>query len=84
MYVTVKLQNACFVYKLSWNRNLIELKLLMLSCVNMSLTVGTAVITIFFLSLPRILTITRLKQPVSLWYTRITLQLFCGHTMWYL
>jgi len=48
MYVTVKLQNACFVYKLSWNRNLIELKLLMLSCVNMSLTVGTAVITIFF------------------------------------
>jgi hypothetical protein len=50
MYVTVILQNAWLVYKLSWNWNLIELKLLMLSCVNMSLTVGITVITIFFIS----------------------------------
>lgn len=75
MYVTAKLQNACLVYKLPWNRNRIELKLLMLSCVNMSLTVAATVITIFS-SLPRILTITHLKQTVSLWYTRIMLQLF--------
>lgn len=74
MYVTVKLQNVFLMYEWSKNRNLIELKLLMLSSVNTSLAVIATVITIFS-SLSRIFTITHLEQTVSLWYT--TLHLFC-------
>lgn len=78
MYVTVKLKNACLLYELSLNRNLIVLELLMLSYINTSLTVIATLITIFS-SLSRVPTITHLKQTVSLWY--ITLQLFCDYSM---